>query len=167
MRERHTTSFSPPTDSDPNQAATMEFTPLWRWLVRLSVLQVVAQAFAPSILRFPPRQQHLSQLTTTARFPASTTLPCGQRSVFSRTSYLQTKTTETVDGYVEAEDLDGLQDLFNRYCDREGLMTKNSVQQIPAIAELLVGSMMCVSTTANDDSKCSRITPRSVQERTY
>jgi hypothetical protein len=49
--------------------------------------------------------------------------------------------TEAVDEeeYVEAEDLDGLQDLFNRYCDREGLMTKSATKRIPAIAELLVG----------------------------
>jgi len=41
---------------------------------------------------------------------------------------------------VEAEDLEALQKLFAKYCDQEGLMTKEAVQKIPTIAELLVGS---------------------------
>ena len=40
---------------------------------------------------------------------------------------------------VEAEDLEALQKLFAKYCDQEGLMTKEAVQKIPTIAELLVG----------------------------
>jgi len=42
------------------------------------------------------------------------------------------------DGFVEAQDLEALQGLFSKYCDKEGLMTKDAVQQIPLIAELLV-----------------------------
>jgi hypothetical protein len=42
------------------------------------------------------------------------------------------------DEFVEAEDLEALQTLFSKYCDSEGLMTKLSVMQIPAISELMV-----------------------------
>jgi hypothetical protein len=42
------------------------------------------------------------------------------------------------DEFVEAEDLEALQKLFSKYCDSEGLMTKLSVMQIPAISELMV-----------------------------
>jgi hypothetical protein len=42
------------------------------------------------------------------------------------------------DEFVEAEDLEALQTLFSKYCDSEGLMTKLSVMEIPAISELMV-----------------------------
>jgi hypothetical protein len=42
------------------------------------------------------------------------------------------------DEFVEAEDLEALQTMFSKYCDSEGLMTKLSVMQIPAISELMV-----------------------------
>jgi hypothetical protein len=40
--------------------------------------------------------------------------------------------------FVEAEDLEALQELFTKYCDSEGLMTRTSVMQLPAITELMV-----------------------------
>ena len=43
------------------------------------------------------------------------------------------------DEFVEAKDLEALQKLFSKYCDKEGLMTKEAVKKIPSIAELLVG----------------------------
>ena len=39
---------------------------------------------------------------------------------------------------MEAEDLEALQALFTKYCDKEGLMTKDGVKKIPPIAVLLV-----------------------------
>lgn len=110
--------------------------------MRLSFLHGVVWSFAPLLLSHPKQKIRLA----TARFlpmvssaPSSFQLGIAFRSNGSSNTYLQTKTRETVEEYVEAEDLDGLQDLFNRCCDQEGLMTKNAVQQIPAIAELLVG----------------------------
>jgi hypothetical protein len=47
------------------------------------------------------------------------------------------------DEFVEAEDLEALQTLFSKYCDSEGLMTKLSVMQIPAISELMVRFICC------------------------
>jgi hypothetical protein len=70
------------------------------------------------------------------------------------------------DEFVEAEDLEALQTLFSKYCDSEGLMTKLSVMQIPAISELMV-RVLCAPVPlficfrlVCDDTKCSRITPR-------
>jgi len=42
------------------------------------------------------------------------------------------------DEVVEAEDLEALQALFTKYCDKEGLMTKEEVKKVPPIADLLV-----------------------------
>lgn len=42
------------------------------------------------------------------------------------------------DAFPEASDLEALQRLFTKYCDKEGLMTKTSVTQVPAIAALMV-----------------------------
>jgi len=41
------------------------------------------------------------------------------------------------DDFVEAEDLEALQSLFRKYCDSDGLMTSQSVQNVPSIAQLL------------------------------
>jgi hypothetical protein len=47
-------------------------------------------------------------------------------------------TQQEDDVFVEAQDLDALQQLFSKYCDKEGLMSKQNLEQIPAIAQLLV-----------------------------
>jgi hypothetical protein len=129
---------------------------LWRWPVKLCLLQTAATAFAPSILRKLPHQQqhHHGQESSSSVFavrvslpnrrfptvsPATVNLPLQQSQRDLRT-FLGTRTEAVDEEYVEAEDLDGLQDLFNRYCDREGLMTKSATKRIPAIAELLVGA---------------------------
>jgi hypothetical protein len=71
------------------------------------------------------------------------------------------------DEFVEAEDLEALQTLFSKYCDSEGLMTKLSVMQVPAISELIVRILFAPVPlfifsfySVCDDTKCSRITPR-------
>ena len=67
-------------------------------------------------------------------------------------------------------DGEDLQALFAKHCDKDGLMTKQMLKEIPAIQELLV--CMCVSvglcfcvlyTTQNGpvmNTVCSRITPQ-------
>ena len=42
--------------------------------------------------------------------------------------------------FVKADDGDALQQLFSKTCDKEGLMTKAAVMEIPAIAQLLVST---------------------------
>lgn len=43
--------------------------------------------------------------------------------------------------FVKADDLEALQALFAKECDADGLMTKASLEAIPAIAELLVSEL--------------------------
>ena len=40
--------------------------------------------------------------------------------------------------FVEAEDLPSIQALFNKYCDKDGLMTKSALAGVPVFAEMLV-----------------------------
>lgn len=42
------------------------------------------------------------------------------------------------DEFVEAKDGEALQELFLKKCDEEGFMSKQAVQNIPVIAQLLV-----------------------------
>jgi hypothetical protein len=39
---------------------------------------------------------------------------------------------------VEAEDLPAIQSLFSKYCDKEGLMTKEDLGKMPPVAEMIV-----------------------------
>ena len=42
--------------------------------------------------------------------------------------------------FVEAEDLPSIQELFTKYCDQDGLMTKTSLDKVPAFKDMLVSS---------------------------
>jgi Ca2+-binding EF-hand superfamily protein len=42
------------------------------------------------------------------------------------------------DNYVEAEDLPAIQAVFSKYCDEEGLMTKDELGKVPPFAQMLV-----------------------------
>jgi hypothetical protein len=42
--------------------------------------------------------------------------------------------------FVEAEDLQSIQALFTNYCDKDGLMTKASLDKVPAFKDMLVSS---------------------------
>jgi hypothetical protein len=46
--------------------------------------------------------------------------------------------TSGADDFVQADDFEALQKLFSKNCGEEGLMTKSSVMQIPAISEMMV-----------------------------
>jgi len=41
-------------------------------------------------------------------------------------------------GFIKADDGDALQALFLKFCDVQGLLTKDALKKIPAISELLV-----------------------------
>ena len=58
--------------------------------------------------------------------------------LWTSSSSSSTQQQEDEDMFVEAQDLDALQQLFSKYCDKEGLMSKQNLEQIPAIAQLLV-----------------------------
>lgn len=49
---------------------------------------------------------------------------------------------ESKDGkYVEAEDLPAIQALFNKYCDKDGLMTKKALEKMLPFNEMLVSPL--------------------------
>lgn len=68
----------------------------------------------------------------------------------------------TPDEFAEARDGEAVQSLFAKYCDSDGLMTKATLQKIPAVAELLVSFPISlgVQTVSMKNPLCSRITPR-------
>ena len=82
----------------------------------------------------------------TLKFPKNTKFPsffhpqrfpdrCNQVQIFSSNVCLK----ESKEGeFVEAEDLLAIQSLFNKYCDKDGLMTKAALEKVPAFAEMLV-----------------------------
>ena len=70
-------------------------------------------------------------------FVRSSRLSCSNRSVLHSSS----SSSVTEDEFVQAKDLEALQILFNKYCDKEGLMTKAMALNVPAIAELIVSSI--------------------------
>jgi hypothetical protein len=56
---------------------------------------------------------------------------------------------ESESGFVEADDMDAIQALFNKYCDGDGLMTKSALVSVPPFSDMLVsssdkGSLACV-----------------------
>ena len=84
-----------------------------------------------------------------------------------RPSFL--RMTSTGD-FVSADDMGALQTLFNKYCDKEGLMTKTSVLQITSISELIVSTILGSApacSLAHDDQYCSRITPRQCRTKQF
>jgi hypothetical protein len=46
--------------------------------------------------------------------------------------------------YVEAENLPAIQALFNKYCDEQGLMNKETLEKLPVIAFMLVRDVALV-----------------------
>ena len=65
--------------------------------------------------------------------------------------------------YVEAEDLPAIQSLFNKYCDKDGLMTKKALAKMPPFEEMLVSIVLNAGVQAWPRKNLiysSRITPR-------
>lgn len=44
----------------------------------------------------------------------------------------------TEDDYVKSDNIEGLQSLFSKYCDKDGFMSKDTALSVPVISELLV-----------------------------
>jgi len=47
--------------------------------------------------------------------------------------------------YVGADDIAAIQQLFNKYCDEDGLMTKASLAETPPFSEMLVSERLRIS----------------------
>jgi hypothetical protein len=64
--------------------------------------------------------------------------------IFRRPYLLLSASTEAGGGdssfFSQAQDLESLQSLFARYCDKQGLMTRSALRKVPAIADLLVST---------------------------
>jgi hypothetical protein len=60
-------------------------------------------------------------------------------TTFVRTIRLQFSTAAS--DLVEAEDLPSVQALFNKYCDEDGLMSKEELEAMSPFAEMLVSSL--------------------------
>jgi len=45
---------------------------------------------------------------------------------------------ETGNGFVEADNIDAIQELFTKFCDKDGLMTKSALLAMPPFSEMLV-----------------------------
>jgi hypothetical protein len=78
---------------------------------------------------------------------------------------------ESDKGFVEADDIDAIQELFNKYCDDDGLMTKTALVAMPPFSDMLVSSTQwgflltvdsCTTEVARGriSKHSSRITPR-------
>ena len=70
---------------------------------------------------------------------------------------------------VAADDIDSIQELFNKYCDKDGLMTKAALAAMPPFCDMLVGYtttlFACMTVPVRVDQgriskHSSRITPR-------
>ncbi len=44
---------------------------------------------------------------------------------------------------MEADDMDAIQELFNKYCDKDGLMTKAALAAMPPFSDMLVRTFDC------------------------
>jgi hypothetical protein len=77
--------------------------------------------------------------------------PIPSNPVFSTICLKESKGVD----FVEAEDLPSIQELFTKYCDKDGLMTKASLDEVPAFKDMLVSSkwwpLSFESYVANDD----------------
>ena len=49
-----------------------------------------------------------------------------------------TSSSSLEDAYVDANDAESIQNLFSKYCDGDGLMSKDALQSMPPFAQLLV-----------------------------
>ena len=99
-----------------------------RWTLGSSFLVTTRLSFVPS-------QQLLCSPTQAVRQ--------GAWNLERQPLYLTSSSSTSVeaDGFVQSEDLGALQRLFSKYCDEEGLMSKTSVMEIPAISELMVSDV--------------------------
>lgn len=97
--------------------------------------------------------------TTTCRVPSHRKAP--PKSRFSSCVLFESSEED----YVEAEDLPAIQTLFSKHCDKDGLMTKSTLQNTPPFDEMLVSLLLSslISWTRRSMKNwiySSRITPR-------
>ena len=112
------------------------------WLALLGMLLPASQSFAPTTT-LTTRPQPTGTPFLAPRIALQKYGPKLSSVVpFNGGVCLASSSVDASDGFVEAQDLEALQALFSKYCDEEGLMTKASAMQIPAIADLFVSYLM-------------------------
>jgi hypothetical protein len=142
-----------------------------------------------SVINFRPSYQKPGALLfdkSTKTIAAITGTTCPQRQ-FSAPTFLSLSSSSsspsssksTEDGTIDAEDIDGIQKLFSKHCDGDGLMTKKTLESVPPFVDLLVRNTFMISDlfylvivvllSPRKISNCSRITPRKykMQETIY
>ena len=101
-------------------------------VVGLAVLCSLGSAF--TFLHSPHNQREIRHA-----FSQSSLEPqCRVRSLLPYRSRLTLCASEK--GFVEADDMDAIQKLFNKFCDEDGLMTKASLVAMPPFSDMLVSS---------------------------
>jgi hypothetical protein len=109
------------------------------WVVVLSSSLLHANGFTPSVTFSRSGVQQIAFDSTHRRSVHRTFLhPFPQVQSRAPTRLFSTSTSLPEDDFVAAQDLEALQELFTKYCDKDGLMDKNAAMKVPAIAELLV-----------------------------
>lgn len=115
----------------------MRFTVCSLSLLTANVLVIIqreglASAFLPSFCRPPPSLlKHKPFLVVRPRIDA-------------------TLFTSTDDYVLDANDVELLQKVFAKYSDKDGLMTRDEVMQVPAISQLLVSLSMPMENRAEE-----------------
>lgn len=95
------------------------------WITRGTAFTVVQQ----------PQQGRRS--ASLAFAPNTLRHQCRSRSENSRLTVLLLESKKD-DSYVEADDIDAIQQLFNKYCDKDGLMTMKALASMPPFSDMLV-----------------------------
>jgi hypothetical protein len=86
---------------------------------------------------------HQQNLCFTKRID-STRFIIVRHDVYQRNNQFLLQSAVTDDDYVKSNDIESLQDIFSKYCDKDGLMSKDMVLKIPIIAEFLVCSILTI-----------------------
>lgn len=102
----------------------------WMVLLQLASLLLAVQSFTPTPVDFSR-----SSYARGVEYQATAKPMMRYRH---ETMRLMASPSQGDEVFVEAEDLEALQALFNRYCDDDGLITREKVMEVPAIADLLV-----------------------------
>ncbi len=118
-------------------------TAIWRTLLSLGLVILIERiepsgnALHATAFRFIGIHRHgfFGHNTKQLTFPFINS----PRKAFQTCIYLSSNDAAP-DEFAEARDGEAVQTLFSKYCDNDGLMTKTTLQQIPAVSELLVSS---------------------------
>ena len=111
---------------------------LWVLLVTTTVTPFSPSLPSPKSISFPSQCYRQPHWLFSAKFPAPTSkISTRSKSPRHLVTLSATRTKED-DSIVDASDLEGIQKLFSKYCNSDGLMSKEEMEAMPPFAELLV-----------------------------